>query len=76
MWRAHGRARIGPVDDEIMSLRFARDCLADRGIEEIVPLRGAQRGAQIGCVFVTQAHVKRAGASHPHAVAALAKIVS
>ena len=66
---------IAAVNDEIMTLRLARDGLADCCNEEIVPLRSAQRRAQISRVFVPQAHVKRACAGHPHAVASLAEIV-
>ena len=65
----------GPVNDEIMAFGFAGDRLTDRRIEKTVPLRGAERGAQVGRVFVPQTHVKRAGTGHPHAVAALAEIM-
>ncbi len=36
----------------------------------------AQRRAQIGDVFLAQAHVKLAGAGQPHAVAAFAEIMA
>ena len=48
----YSRDTIGPVNDEIMPLWFAGDRIADSRVEEIVPLRSAQRGAQISCVVV------------------------
>ena len=48
----YSRDTIRPVNDEIMPLWFAGDRIADSRVEEIVPLRSAQRGAQISCVFV------------------------
>ena len=48
----YSRDAIRPVNDEIMPLWFAGDRIADSRVEEIVPLRSAQRGAQISCVFV------------------------
>src|SRR5687768_1529704 len=64
-----------PVDDEIVSPGLARDGLSDRGVEQVVALRRAQRAAQIGGILLAEAHVKRAGASHPHPIAGLAEIV-
>ena len=71
----YGRPIIRAVNDEIMALGFAGDRLADRRIEKHVPFRGAERGAQIGRVFVPQTHVKCACARHPQAITGLAKIV-
>jgi hypothetical protein len=48
----YSRDTIRPVNDEIMPPWFAGDRIADSRVEEIVPLRSAQRGAQISCVFV------------------------
>src|SRR5919197_2814744 len=69
------RPLVAAVDDEIVALGLARDRLRDGCIEEIVAFRGAQRGAQIGGVFLTETHVERARASHPHAIAGFAEIV-
>ena len=44
-------------------------------VEELVALGGAQRRAQVGGVFLAEAHIERAGAGQPHAVAALAEIM-
>src|SRR5262245_54237350 len=69
------RALMAPVDDEIVALGLARDRLGDRGVEQIVAFGRAQRSAQIGGVFLTEAHVKGTRAGHPHPVAGLAEIV-
>src|SRR5438874_2168299 len=69
------RSLMAPVDHEIMALGLARDRLLDRGMDELVALGGAQRAAQVGGVFLTKAHVQRAGAGQAHAVAGLAEIV-
>ena len=34
----YSRDTMGPVNNEIMALRFVCDCLADRHLEEFVPL--------------------------------------
>src|SRR5262249_46903351 len=52
------RALVAPIDDEIVALGLARDRLCDRGVEQIVAFGGAQRGAQIGGVFLTEAHIE------------------
>src|SRR6266540_1546518 len=67
---------MAAVDDEIVALGLARDRLRDGRIEQIVAFGGAQRGAQISGVFLTEAHVKRTGAGHPHPIAGFAEIVS
>src|SRR3984885_11949622 len=72
----YSRDTIGPVNDEIMAFGFAGDRLSDRRIEKTIPFRGAEWGAQIGCVFVPQTHVKPASACHSHPIAGRAKIVS
>src|SRR3984885_12944100 len=61
----YSRDTIGPVNDEIMAFGFAGDRLSDRRIEKTIPFRGAEWGAQIGCVFVPQTHVKPACACLP-----------
>ena len=43
--------------------------------EKIVALGGPQGRAQVGGILLAQAHVERAGAGEPHAVAALAEIM-
>ena len=75
MWRRQRRALVAAVDDEVVALRLARDRVVDRGIEQVVALRGAQRRAQVGGVLLAEAHVERAGAGEAHAVAGFAEIV-
>ena len=75
MWRDDGRPVVAAVDDEIVALGLARDRLADRRLERLVALRLAQRRAQIGGVLLAEAHIERAGAGQPDAVAALAEIM-
>src|SRR5882757_2880986 len=65
----HRRALGAAVDDEVVALRLAQDRGVDRGVDEIVALGGAQRRAQVGGVFLPEAHIKRAGAGEPHAIA-------
>ena len=71
MWRASAGALMAAVDDEIVALGLARDRLVDRGIEQVVAFRGAQRRAQVGGVLLAEAHIERAGAGDAHAVARL-----
>src|SRR3954469_10597958 len=66
---------MAAVDDEIVTLRLARDRFRDRRIEQAVALRCAQRRAQVGGIFLTEPHVKRAGAGYADAIARFAKIV-
>ena len=76
IWRGTAGAVMAPVDDEIMPLGLARDGLADRRLEQrIVLVEGPQRGPQVGGILLAQAHIERAGAGQPHAVAALAEIM-
>src|SRR4051812_41027633 len=70
-----GRALVAAVDDEIMALGLARDRVLDGSIEQGVTLRRAQRRAEVGGVFLAEAHVERAGAGEAHAVAGLAEVM-
>ena len=56
MWRDTAGPLMAAVDDEIMPLGLARDGLVDRGMEQVVAFGGAQRRAQIGGVFLAEAH--------------------
>src|SRR6185369_5896160 len=66
---------VAAVDDEVVALGLARDRGADGVHENRVIAARAQRRAQVGGVFLAEAHVERAGAGHAHAVAALAEIM-
>src|SRR5579859_7721246 len=57
----HGRTAMAPVDDEIMPFGLAADRLRDRRVERAVLGAGAQRRAEIGRIFLAEAHVERAG---------------
>src|SRR5207249_3227000 len=72
---AHGRRRMATIDDEIVPFGLACNRLGDGLVEEFVALRRAQGRAQVGGVLLAQAHVERAGAGQPYAVAALAKVM-
>ena len=72
--RHRGRS-CAAVDDEVMALGLAADRLADRIVQLGVGRAIAQHAAQVGLVVLTEAHIKRAGAGQPHAVAAFAEIV-
>src|SRR4051794_2696066 len=63
------------VDDEVVALRLPRDRFVDRGVDDVVSLRSAERRPQICGILLTEAHKERAGAGHPEAVAAFAEIV-
>src|SRR6266446_8965810 len=65
---------VTPIDDEVVALGLAVDGFADRRFERLIPFGLAQRGAQIGCVLLAEAHIESAGAGHPDAIAALAEI--
>ena len=58
-----------------MSLWLAGDRGFDRGVQRAVGEAFAQRRAQIGGVFLAEAHVECSRAGDAHAVAALAEIV-
>src|SRR6267378_8564256 len=66
---------VTPIDDEVVALGLAVDGFADRRFERLIPFGLAQRGAQIGCVLLAEAHIESAGAGHPDAIAALAEIM-
>src|SRR3546814_9308397 len=71
----HGHPSPPPVDDEVVALRLARDGVADGGFQRRVRLAAAQDGAEVGGVFLAEAHVEGAGAGEADAVAALAEIM-
>src|SRR5438067_4215491 len=70
-----GGLSFAAIDNKVVAFRLVQDGGIDRGIEEIVALGGAQRRAQIGSILLPEAHVKRAGAGEPHAVAGFAKVM-
>src|SRR5947199_6047887 len=76
---AHMAGDSGPVvaavDDEIVALGLARDCLADCRLDRFVTFGLAKRTTQIRRIFLSQAHIKRAGAGQADPVAALAEIM-
>src|SRR5262245_47725226 len=53
------RALMAPVDDEVVTLGLARNRLFDGGVQKLVAFGGTQRFAQIGGVFLAEAHIKR-----------------
>src|SRR5579863_7564450 len=69
------RALMTAIDDEVMALGLPADRFIDGGIEKNVGFRGSQRSAQIGSVLLAEAHVERARASDPHAIAGFAEIM-
>src|SRR5271170_7186014 len=71
----HRNRALAAVDDEVVALGLARDRGADGVLQKLVAVRGAQRRAQIGAVLLPEAHIERAGAGKPYAVAALAEIM-
>ena len=66
---------MATIDDEVVALGLAGDRLGDRLVEQFVALRGAQRRAQVGGIFLAEAHVERARAGDAHAIAGFAEIV-
>src|SRR6056297_3621881 len=61
---------------EIMALWLARDGVANLGFERGVIGRVVAQGrAQVGHVFLSEAHVELAGAGEAHAVAAFAEVM-
>src|SRR5258708_6511109 len=71
----HRWSIVAAIDDEIVALGLAGDRFVNGGLEQPVALGQAQRGAQIGGVLLTEAHIERAGAGDADAIAALAEIV-
>src|SRR3974390_114921 len=71
----HRRALVAAIDDKVMALRLARDRLVEGRMQERVALGGSQWRAEIGRVFLPEAHIERTGAGDAHAVAGFAEIV-
>src|SRR5258708_28879129 len=71
----HRGALVAAVDHEVVPLGLAGDRLVDGVVEQAVALRGAQHRAQVGGVFLAEAHEQRAGAGDAHAVAGFTEIV-
>ncbi len=67
---------MAAVDDEVVALGLARYRLFDGRMQKVVAFRSAQRLAQIGRIFLPEAHVKRARAGDAHAIAGLAEIMA
>ena len=72
---ADGWRILATVDNEVMSLGFAADRFMDRVDQQSVILAGTQRRPQISCIFLSQAHIKRAGAGQTDAIARLTEIM-
>src|SRR5664279_2367405 len=76
---AHVAADAWPVvpaiDDEVVALRLEPDGPVDRGAEQGIVRRGAQRPAQIRGIFLAEAGVQGPGAGDAYAVARLAEVV-
>src|SRR6476620_4135239 len=58
-----------------MPLGLARDGRVDGFTQEMIGLASPKRSPEVGGVFLAEAHIKGAGAGHPHAIAGLAEIV-
>src|SRR5262245_52500283 len=69
------RPAMAAIDDEIMALWLTANGLIDGRVQQVVTFGGAQRGAQIGGVFLTKAHEQGTSASDADAIAGLAEIV-
>src|SRR4029077_5788525 len=70
-----GGAVVATIDDEVMAAGLAVDRFANRRLERLISFRLTQRRAQIRRILLAEAHIQRAGASHPDAVAAFAEIM-
>ena len=68
-------AGVAAVDDEVVALGLAGDRSTMACREQFVASEARKRRAQIGGVLLAEAHVERAGAGEPHAVAAFAEIM-
>ena len=60
---------MAAVNYKIMPLRLSRDRIVDGAEQKVIGFRCTQRFAQIGGVFLAEAHIERAGASDSHAIA-------
>ena len=69
------RPVVPAINHEIMSFRFARDCLVNCGMQKLVAFRSAQRIAEIGGVILAEAHVQRAGAGNAHAITRFTEVM-
>src|SRR5215469_1475079 len=72
---ADRRPVMTAVDDEVVTLGFAADRLADRRFEKLVTFGLAQRRTQVRGILLAEAHVEGPGTGDPDPVAALAEIV-
>src|SRR5262245_30474595 len=71
----YGRLARAPVDDEVMTLRLARDGLVNGAAKHGLIGAGAQGRTQIGRIVLAEAHVERARAGEPHAITTLTEVV-
>src|SRR6516164_8024239 len=70
-----GGTVVATIDDEVMAARLAVDRFANRRLEHLISFGLTQGGAQIRGILLAEAHIQRAGAGHPDAVAAFAEIM-
>src|SRR5262245_27644094 len=66
---------MSAVDHKVMPFRFAGDGLVDRRIKQLIALGRPQWLTQIGGVALAEAHIERASAGNPNAIAGFAEIV-
>ena len=71
-----GPARIAPFRWATKSWPrgLRRIASSSAALQRLVAWRGAQRRAQVGLVFLAEAHVERAGAGHAHPIAGSQKL--
>ena len=72
---ADARPIVAAINNEIVALGLEADGAVDRCTQEIVIGRGAERLAQIGGIFLTEAGMKRARAGNADPVAGLAEVM-
>src|SRR5580658_755887 len=72
----HRCSAVAAIDNEVMTLGLARNGGGDCRRHGSIALRRPERRAQIGGIGLAEAHEERAGTGQPHAVAALAEIMS
>lgn len=58
-----GGAPVAPVDDEVMSLRFASNSVTDRLLKKLVAFGATQGRTKVGGILLAEAHEEGAGAS-------------
>ena len=70
-----GRFVLATINNKVMTLGFANDGVVDCIDQRSVALACSQWRSEIGCIVLTEAHIKCPRACQPYAIARFAEVV-